>query len=84
RETGALGVLPMAATYRAALHVHAGDFDAATALIEEVDAITHATGMAPLKYAALMLAAWRGDEAEGLGLIEAGRLEATARGEGMA
>jgi DNA-binding CsgD family transcriptional regulator len=83
RETGALGVLPIAATYRASLHVHAGRFDAAASLIEEADAITRATGMAPLKYAALMLAAWRGSEAEALGLIETGRLEATARGEGM-
>jgi DNA-binding CsgD family transcriptional regulator len=83
RETGALSVLPMAATYRAALHVHAGDFGAASSLIEEADSLTHATGMAPLKYASLMLAAWRGNEADGLDLIEAGRTEATARGEGM-
>jgi DNA-binding CsgD family transcriptional regulator len=83
RETGALGVLPMMATYRASLYVHAGAFGAASSLIGEVDAITDAIGMAPLKYAALMLAAWRGDEADGLGLIEAGRVEATARGEGM-
>jgi hypothetical protein len=83
RETGALSVLPIAATYRASLHVHAGDFGAASSLIEEADAITRATDMAPLKYASLMLAAWRGNEADGLKLIEAGRLEATARGEGM-
>src|SRR5215216_5909608 len=83
RETGALSVLAIAATYRASLHVHAGAFDAASSLIDEADAITHATGMAPLKYASLMLAAWRGNEANGLKLIEAGRLEATARGEGM-
>jgi DNA-binding CsgD family transcriptional regulator len=83
RETGALSVLPIAATYRAALHVHAGEFGAASALIEEADAITEATGMAPLKYAALMMAAWRGNEAEALELIEAARLEGTARGEGM-
>jgi DNA-binding CsgD family transcriptional regulator len=83
RETGALSVLPIAATYRASLHVHAGAFDAASSLIEEADAITHATGMAPLKYASLMLAAWRGNEADGLELFEAARLEATARGEGM-
>jgi DNA-binding CsgD family transcriptional regulator len=83
RETGALRMLPIAATYRASLYVHAGAFDAASSLIAEADAITRATGMAPLKYAALMLAAWRGNEADGLGLIEAGRLEATARGEGM-
>jgi DNA-binding CsgD family transcriptional regulator len=83
RETGALGVLATAATYRACLHVHAGAFDAASSLIAEVDAITQATGMAPLKYASLMLAAWRGNEANFLRLIEAGRVEATARGEGM-
>jgi len=83
RETGALSVLPIAATYSASLQVHAGAFGAASSLIEEADAITHATGMAPLKYASLMLAAWRGNEADGLELIKAGRLEATARGEGM-
>jgi DNA-binding CsgD family transcriptional regulator len=83
RETGALGVLPIAATYRAALHIHAGEFGAAASLIAEADAITHATGMAPLKYASLMMAGWRGNEAEALELMEAGRLEATARGEGM-
>jgi DNA-binding CsgD family transcriptional regulator len=83
RETGALSLLPIAATYRASLHVHAGEFDAASALIEEADAITQATEMAPLKYAALMLTAWRGNEADALELIESGMLEATARGEGM-
>jgi DNA-binding CsgD family transcriptional regulator len=83
RETGALSVLPTAATYRAALHVHAGEFGAASSLIAEADAMTHATGMAPLKYAALMMAAWRGNEAEGVELFEAGRIEAAARGEGM-
>jgi DNA-binding CsgD family transcriptional regulator len=82
RETGALRVLPIAATYRASLHVHAGAFDAASSLIEESDAIVEATGMAPLKYAALMMAAWRGDDAKAQALFEAGRLEATARGEG--
>jgi DNA-binding CsgD family transcriptional regulator len=83
RETGVLSVLPIAATYRASLHVHAGDFGAASALIEEANAITQATETAPLKYAALMLAAWRGNEADGLELIEAAKVEAVARGEGM-
>jgi DNA-binding CsgD family transcriptional regulator len=83
RETGALSVLPIAATYRASLHVHEGEFAAASALIAEADAITEATDTAPLKYAALMLAAWRGNEADGVKLIEAASAEATARGEGM-
>ena len=82
RETGALRVLPIAATYRASLHVHAGAFGAASSLIEETDAIIQATGMAPLKFASLMLAAWRGNEAEALELFEAGRREATAQGRG--
>ena len=83
RETGALTVLPIAATYRAALHVHSGEFGAASSLIAEADAITQATGMAPLKYASLMMAAWRGNDAQALDLMEAARLEGTARGEGM-
>jgi DNA-binding CsgD family transcriptional regulator len=83
RETGMLSVLPNAVTHRAALYVHAGAFGAAASLIEEADAITQATEMAPLKYAAFTLAAWRGHEADALAMIEAGRIEATARGEGM-
>ena len=83
RETGMLRVLPNAVTHRAALYVHAGAFDAASSLIEEADAITQATEMAPLKYAKFTLAAWRGHEADTLAMIEAGRIEATARGEGF-
>jgi DNA-binding CsgD family transcriptional regulator len=83
RDTGALRVLPIAATYRASLHVHAGAFVAASSLIEEADAIIQATGMAPLRFASLMLAAWRGNEAEALELFAPLRLEATTRGEGM-
>jgi DNA-binding CsgD family transcriptional regulator len=83
RDTGALRVLPIAATYRASLHVHAGAFGAASSLIEESNAIIQATGMAPLRLASLMLAAWRGNEAEALELFEPLRLEATTRGEGM-
>ena len=71
-------------TYRAGVHVHAGEFAAASALIEEADAITAATGNAPLRYASLFLAAWRGEEAQALKLIEARVRDATARGEGRA
>ncbi len=72
REAGALTVLPIALPYRAGVHVHAGEFAAASALIEEADAITAATGNAPLRYTSLVLAAWRGEEAQALELIEAG------------
>ena len=84
RDAGALSVLPLAATYRAGVHVHAGEFAAAAALIEEADSITEATGNAPLGYTSLVLAAWRGREVEALELIEASREEAAGRGEGRA
>ena len=84
RDAGALTVLPIAATYRAGVHVHAGEFAAAAALIEEADAITEATGNAPLGYTSLVLAAWRGQEAQASELIEAGvrRRNRPGRGKG--
>jgi DNA-binding CsgD family transcriptional regulator len=84
RDAGALSVLPLAATYRAGVHVHAGEFPAAAALVEEADAITEATGNAPLGYTSLVLAAWRGQEVLALELIEASRRDAAERGEGRA
>lgn len=84
RDAGALATLPIALSYRAAVHVHAGEFDAASELIQEADAITEATGNAPLRYTALTLAAWRGDEGPAVRLIAAGVKDATARGEGRA
>src|SRR6516164_4004634 len=71
REAGALAVLPVALTYRAAVDVHAGEFGAAAGLIEEANAIVAATGGAPLGYISMILAAWRGGETRALELIEA-------------
>jgi DNA-binding CsgD family transcriptional regulator len=82
RDTGALNVLPLALSYRAVVHVHAGEFAAASALIEESDAITEATGNAPLRYGSLLFDAWRGENAEASAVIQAAVQEATARGEG--
>jgi DNA-binding CsgD family transcriptional regulator len=84
RETGALSQLPGMANFLAAFNVHAGDFANAAVLIEEVDALAQAARTPPLKYAALMLAAWRGDQVR----LEAeyGDVgpEAVVRGEGYA
>jgi DNA-binding CsgD family transcriptional regulator len=82
REAGTLAVLPVALQYCAGVHLHLGEFAAAAALIEEADGIAAATGIAPVRYTALVLAAWRGEEAETLERIEAGVEDATARGEG--
>jgi DNA-binding CsgD family transcriptional regulator len=75
-------MLPVALPYLAGVQLFAGQFAAAAALNQEADAITAATGNAPLPYASLVLAAWRGAEAEALELIKAGVEDATARGEG--
>jgi DNA-binding CsgD family transcriptional regulator len=82
RESGALNLLPLALGYRAAVHLHAGEFAAASALTEEADAITEATGNAPVKFTSLMLDAWRGAEAEALEHLTRGLEDALARGEG--
>jgi len=84
RDLGALAVLPIALCYRAGVHVHAGEFAAASALLEEADAITMATGNAPHRYGLLALTAWRGDEGPASTVIEQCRREATTRGEGRA
>jgi tetratricopeptide (TPR) repeat protein len=82
RESGALNILPLALGYRAVVHLHAGEFAAASALNEEADAITEATGNAPAKYPSLLLSAWRGVEAESLALFDWGLENVRARGEG--
>ncbi len=82
RDSGALAVLPMALNIRAGLRVYAGEFAEASSLVEEAEAISEATGVVPLRYAALVLVAWRGREAEALELIEAEIEHATRRDEG--
>ena len=82
RETGALHLLPNALNYLAALNVHAGAFATAAALTDEVDSITQATGIPPLRYSAATLAAARGDKAQALPLLEWARRNLTERGEG--
>jgi DNA-binding CsgD family transcriptional regulator len=84
RKAGAIAVLPIALTYRAGVHLQAGEFAEASALIEEADAISVATGNPPLRYASLMFLAWRGQEVAALRAIESSLQEATARGEGRA
>jgi DNA-binding CsgD family transcriptional regulator len=84
REAGALSVLPLAASYRAGVHIHAGEYTEASALLEEAYAVTQATHTAPLVQATQMIAAYRGNEGQALELIEVGRQAATARGQGMA
>ena len=81
RETGALSLLPVMANHLAAFHIHAGAFASAAALIEEVDAIAKATGLPPLRYSEIWLAAARGEQAQAL--FDRGWQSLMTRGEGQ-
>jgi DNA-binding CsgD family transcriptional regulator len=82
RETGALNFLPLALTYRAAMHVHAGEFDAAAALIEESDAILKVTGNSYLGFASVLLLVWRGEDVKASAVLDAGAEWGSTWGEG--
>ena len=84
RDVGALSILPLAATYRAGVHVHAGEFAEAAALIEEARAFTEATGHPALRYTSLVHAAWQGDEERAVSVIVSSLDDAAQRGEGRA
>jgi DNA-binding CsgD family transcriptional regulator len=83
RDAGALAVLPLALNYLAQMRIFGGDLDAAAALLEEADVIADATGTAPMVFGRLLLAGYRGDEAQASALIEASEPTAIARGEGV-
>ncbi|WP_433167136.1 helix-turn-helix transcriptional regulator [Kribbella sp. CA-247076] len=83
RNLGALGVLPIALAQRVGLHLHAGEFSAAAALVEETSAIAEATGNDLPAYSAMALAGWQGRTAEAVPLIEAIKRHAISRDEGM-
>jgi DNA-binding NarL/FixJ family response regulator len=82
KETGALSVLPAALVSRAGVHVAAGEFAAARTLLAEAQEISTAAGHGPVRYHALLLAAWVGDEPEAAPLIDAALRDGSARGEG--
>jgi DNA-binding CsgD family transcriptional regulator len=71
RDAGAFGHLQFALGFVARNQILAGKLTAAAQLIDEANAIAEATGNAPFVNAPMVLAAWRGDEAEASGLIEA-------------
>jgi DNA-binding CsgD family transcriptional regulator len=82
REAGALSELPIALNTQIGVHLNAGEFSAAAALIQEVEAANEATGSHVAPYGALALAAWQGREAEATELFEASIKEVVPRGEG--
>jgi DNA-binding CsgD family transcriptional regulator len=84
RDLGALEVLAVAANVLSQAVTLSGDFAGAALLIAEARAVTEATGTLVAPYGALVLAAFRGVEAEASPLIRATIEEATAGGQGTA
>jgi DNA-binding CsgD family transcriptional regulator len=83
RDTGALARLPIDLAAWAFLVAWRGDFGAASAAIAEAEAVTRATGSRLAPYAAVLLAALRGREADTLPLIESVIRDAGAGGQGI-
>jgi DNA-binding CsgD family transcriptional regulator/tetratricopeptide (TPR) repeat protein len=83
RDMGAMATLPLALTVRIGAHVLSGDLGAAGSLVDELDAVTDATGIPPAPYGALLLAAWQGHERQAFNVIEKATAQALRRGEGF-
>jgi DNA-binding CsgD family transcriptional regulator len=84
REAGALGQLPILLNRMAGDAVLSGDLAAAVSLIAEANTVCEATGSRIGPYAAVLLASFRGREAEAAPLIQATLEAAAARGQGFA
>ena len=82
RETGALSDLPLALSARAIALLFFGELASAAAVVGELQVAQEATESSLAAYAALGLAALRGDYDRATGLIERTEAEVRARGEG--
>jgi DNA-binding CsgD family transcriptional regulator len=84
RESGALEVLAVGVNVLGQATSLGGDFARSARLMAEADAVTEATRTRVAPYGALVLAAFRGQEAEASELIDATIKDATAGGQGTA
>src|SRR5215831_7815624 len=84
RDLGALDLMLMPLQGLAEVDTWLGDFEAADSLIAEADAVCEATGSRLAPYAAMFLAAMRGNQAELAPLIEDTLAAAEAGGQGGA
>ncbi|SDU69078.1 regulatory protein, luxR family [Jiangella alkaliphila] len=83
REAGALNALQFALNSVVYPHIFGGDLVTAGALLDEADALAEVAGTTLHPYAAIGLAALRGDVEHGEPLIAAAKADAVARGEGL-
>ena len=84
RSVGALDQLPILLNMMAMDAVWSGDFADAASLIAEAAAVCEATGSRLAPFAAMMLASFRGREAEAAPLIQSAIEEGTTAGQGVA
>jgi DNA-binding CsgD family transcriptional regulator len=84
RDVGELDQLPILLNMMAMDAAWSGDFAAAASLIAETAAVCEATGSRLAPYAAMMLASFRGREAEAAQLIQSATEEGAAAGQGVA
>ena len=84
RQTGALTALLPALNTRAGVHLGLGELDEAVLLLDEVRAMSDATGGPGAAFIELALAGLRGDEGDVARLAESVIRDATSRGEGIA
>src|SRR5262245_7967325 len=83
RRAGAFSLLPVALADRVVVELASGRIEAATSLAAESDAVVEATGSHLATRASIMLANWRGREAEALELIEAREQDLRRHREGL-
>jgi DNA-binding CsgD family transcriptional regulator len=83
RRAGAFSALPVALTDRVLVELFSGRIGVAMSLAAESDAVVEATGSHLTLRTSLVLANWRGRDAEALALIEARREDVLRRGEGL-
>jgi DNA-binding CsgD family transcriptional regulator len=82
RQAGALSVLPIALRGRFGVELIAGRLEAATMFHDEIEAVTQVTGGEPVRYGAVVLAAWRGASNEVTSVVQESRKGIERRGEG--
>jgi DNA-binding CsgD family transcriptional regulator len=83
RRAGAFSALPVALTDRVLVELFLGRIGAAMSLAAESDAVVEATGSHMTLRTSIVLANWRGRDAEAVALIEAHRQDVLRRGEGL-
>ncbi len=83
RRAGAFSALPVALTDRALVELFSGRIGVAMSLAAESDAVVEATGSHVTLRTSIVLANWRGRDAEAVALIEARRQDVLRRGEGL-